>query len=142
MASASLCGSRSMRQSVGSSFLEDQPVLASSLTVIPNGIAINTPPETSPEEAAELRAELDLAPDSRVLTAMGRFVEQKGYSFLIEAFAKLQGHLQATTQLLLLGQGPLENRLRDLARSLSVESRVIFGGYRQDIPGFSGSPMS
>ncbi len=30
-------------QSVGSSFLEDQPVLVSNLTVIPNGIAINTP---------------------------------------------------------------------------------------------------
>ena len=119
--------------SVGSSFLRDQPTLQGRLTVIPNGIGFVTPPERNPEEVARLKSELKLQPSTQVIAAMGRFVEQKGYRYLIQGFSRMPPDLREGSQLLLLGEGPMEQGLKELARSLELADRVVFGGYRQDI---------
>jgi glycosyltransferase involved in cell wall biosynthesis len=111
----------------------DQPGLKGKLTVIPNGIDFDKPIDLNPVERSALRAEIGLRSDANVLVAMGRLTEQKGYSFLIQAFAELPEARQKQTQLLLMGTGPLESSLRELAESLGLSGRVIFGGYRQDV---------
>ncbi len=120
-------------ESVRSSFLLDQPSLKDKLTLIPNGIQFPVPPELNPEKVADLKDNLKLQPDSLVILAMGRLVEQKGYRYLLQAFSSLPLILQDRAQLLLLGQGPLEQELKDLSRALGLSERVVFGGYRQDI---------
>lgn len=120
--------------SVGASFLAAQPGLKDRLIVISNGIAFELPAGLKLPEKEILLHELGLDSDSIILSAMGRFVEQKGYGFLIQAFAELPVDLRERSQLLLLGHGPLEGGLSRLAEKLGVADRVIFGGYRQDIP--------
>lgn len=120
--------------SVGSSFVVAQPGLEEKLIVIPNGIAFDKPGDLERREQESLRDDLGLDPDSLLLAAMGRFVEEKGYSFLIQAFSRLPADVRAQSQLLLLGQGPLEKALTGLGQTLGVADRVIFGGYRQDVP--------
>ena len=120
--------------SVGSSFVAAQPGLEEKLIVIPNGIAFDKPVDLERREQESLRDDLGLDPDSLLLAAMGRFVEEKGYNFLIQAFSRLPADVRAQSQLLLLGQGPLEDSLNRLAQKLGVADRVIFGGYRQDVP--------
>lgn len=51
----------------------------------------------------------------------GRLVEEKGLLTLVKAFARLPD----TTRLLMLGNGPLKDRILATARSLSIAERVV-----------------
>ncbi|MFA6304934.1 MAG: glycosyltransferase family 4 protein [Patescibacteria group bacterium] len=53
----------------------------------------------------------------------GRFTKLKNLSRLISAFAKLQ---DINYQLLLIGEGPEENKLKQEVKELKLENRVIF----------------
>lgn len=119
--------------SVMRSFVEDQPSLAQKIEVIPNGIEFEEQGRLSPEEESELRTELGIEPQTLIFIAMGRFVKQKGYKYLIQAFSQLPEPLKNRSQLLLLGQGPLESELKSLTSSLRVSRTVLFPGYRQDV---------
>ena len=62
-----------------------------------------------------------------VLT-VARLDEQKGHHYLLEAVAQVP-----EAQFVLAGDGPLRTSLETQARSLGVEERVKFLGYRSDI---------
>jgi len=64
--------------------------------------------------------------DEFVLVAVGRLVRRKGFSFLIEAVSRLPDHVE----LRLVGDGPLDAELRELAREKGVEDRVEFLGFQ------------
>src|SRR5688572_20305894 len=67
-------------------------------------------------------------------SAVDRLVERKGLSDLIEALAILE---RGRFELEILGSGPDERRLKDLAARLGVSRKVIFAGSvcRSEIPG-------
>ncbi|MDV2583309.1 glycosyltransferase [Alkalibacillus haloalkaliphilus] len=77
----------------------------------------------------------DVAPifnqNEKVIVTAGRLVKQKDHDTLIKAFAKTNE--QVKTQLVILGEGPLEEELKSLAQKLNVEDRVHFIGF-QDNP--------
>ncbi len=58
----------------------------------------------------------------RLILSIGRFVPYKGFSSLLQALKNIDG------QLVLVGEGPLDRKLRDLARDLSLSDRVVFAG--------------
>lgn len=60
------------------------------------------------------------------LISVGRLVERKGFKYLIRALA----FLPARVQLLLVGDGPLEQELRRMARECGVQDRVAWLGYQ------------
>ena len=64
----------------------------------------------------------------RLLT-VGRLHEQKGHDLLLEAMSQLVHQQHRDIQLVICGQGPLESALRDQARRLQLENRVLFAGY-------------
>lgn len=66
-----------------------------------------------------------------VIGAVGRLTELKGHADLIEA-AALLARDGCAFKLLLVGAGPLEGELRDLASSLGVEQSVDFVGHQVD----------
>jgi glycosyltransferase involved in cell wall biosynthesis len=64
---------------------------------------------------------------------VGRLSMEKDQDALLRAFARVAArHPQA--RLTIAGKGPLEGMLRELARSLGIESRVSFPGYIADMP--------
>ena len=67
----------------------------------------------------------DGARPSRVLMA-GRFVEKKGFADGVGAFAKAMPKSAPLPELVIVGAGPEESRMRSIARSAGVESRVEF----------------
>jgi glycosyltransferase involved in cell wall biosynthesis len=72
-----------------------------------------------------------LAPENEVLiTSVSRFVPVKGIDYLIEACSMLRG----VFRLVLVGSGPEEGRLRAMAQDLHMKDRVLFLGFRLDIP--------
>jgi glycosyltransferase involved in cell wall biosynthesis len=62
-----------------------------------------------------------------VILSIGRMIEGKGQTYLVEAMKKVSDQFPDAT-LLLLGKGPLEEELKEKAKSLGVEKNIIFAG--------------
>ena len=63
---------------------------------------------------------------------VGRISPQKNHTFLIDVFSELV-KIHPDSKLLLVGQGDLEQTIRDKVNSLGLSERVIFAGIRSDV---------
>ena len=80
----------------------------------------------------EKRKELGIDDDTLVIGHVGRFVEQKNHRFLIDIFHEV--HKQKENSILLLaGQGPLMEEMKEKVKILGIEDSVKFLGQRNDI---------
>lgn len=93
---------------------------------IPNGVNIELFYPYPDKEKEELRKSNKLA-NKKVLVYSGWLVEGKGLDTLLEAF-KLVASENREAYLLLLGKGPLGDRLKDKAGSLGISDNVCFKG--------------
>jgi colanic acid/amylovoran biosynthesis glycosyltransferase len=66
-------------------------------------------------------------PDKIILLGVGRFVEKKGFRYLIEACHLLKQY-DLNFELHIIGSGPLDTELRTQAERLGLQSEVIFLG--------------
>lgn len=79
----------------------------------------------------EKRKELNIKDDTLVIGHIGRFVAQKNHDFLIDIFNEV--HKQNNNSILLLaGQGPLMDEIKDKVKRLNLEESVKFLGQRND----------
>lgn len=78
----------------------------------------------SPEEIAQAAGVLHKLPEEVVLMNTARLVEQKGHDTVIRALPDLPKNVR----LVLVGDGPDEAALKELAQSLGVGDRVMFTG--------------
>lgn len=76
---------------------------------------------------------LGLPPQAFVFGTIGRMAPTKGYSFLIEAFAKVKRQLPAA-QLIFIGDGPLRNELEQQAAKTLWADSIHFLGQRNNVP--------
>jgi 1,2-diacylglycerol 3-alpha-glucosyltransferase len=97
--------------------------LVDRFTVIPTGIDI-TPFKKA--NGAALRSEWNW-PDDKVIISVGRLAEEKNWVTLLRAFAIAQ-QAQPIIRLVLLGDGPQSEALKQLAGELGVLERVTFTG--------------
>jgi glycosyltransferase involved in cell wall biosynthesis len=68
-------------------------------------------------------------PGGRTVVAVGRLVEQKGFRFLIEAAAQIEKG-PGLDRLAIIGAGPLEGSLRELAADLALDGKLELRGAR------------
>ncbi len=80
----------------------------------------------------EIRKELNINKDTLVIGHIGRFVKQKNHDFLIDIFNEYT-KLNNNTVLLLIGQGPLEEEIKEKVNKLNLENKVKFLGQREDV---------
>ena len=80
---------------------------------------------TSPEFETKSRKELGVPPDEVVLISIGRLIRRKALSDLLLALSKLE---ERRFRLLIIGEGPEEENLRDLAQRLGISAQVDFMG--------------
>lgn len=79
------------------------------------------------------RAELGVSPDQLLVGQVGRLSSQKNQLFTERVFAQiLRTHPDAL--LVFVGDGPLHDDVRGLARDLGIERQVRFLGVRDDVP--------
>ena len=83
-----------------------------------------------PRDRPSARTELGLAPDIPIAMCAGRLDRGKGMQYAIEALSLLHDFPKAT--LVLVGDGPGQTSLEQLARERNVGDRVLFAG-RQPI---------
>ena len=81
-----------------------------------------------------LLAELGVLEGHPVVGSLGRFDPIKGYDVVLRAFAELRQTWpgDADPFLVLAGEGPEAERLRELAMALGLADRVLFPGWRSD----------
>lgn len=77
------------------------------------------------------RKELGIKDDTLVIGHLGRFVAQKNHTFLIDIFNEI--HKKNNNSILLLaGQGPLMEDIKNKVKELNLEDSVKFLGQRND----------
>lgn len=79
----------------------------------------------------EVRKELNIKDNMLVVGHIGRFVEQKNHQFLIDIFNEVHRE-NKNSILLLVGQGPLEESIKEKVEALGLKDSVIFLGQRND----------
>ena len=87
----------------------------------------------APGDRGEVRRSLGLDQTRPIIGIVSKLWEGKGHADLLRALAIL-GESGYEPQLLVVGEGPLEADLRQLARDLEISARVTFAGFREDIP--------
>ncbi|NWF71321.1 MAG: glycosyltransferase [Chloroflexi bacterium] len=94
--------------------------------------AVPVPPEPLRQKDTRLYADWGFAPSDFVVGILARLKPVKGHSYLIDAFGQLADLPHA--KLLIVGDGPLEAELKAQVAALGLQQRVVFTGFRQDIP--------
>lgn len=112
-------------------------------TLIYNGIDVESFRRTVNEQ--ELRRELGLAPDSKLIGMIGRLDKQKNPLDFIRT-ADIVARSYPDVQFLIIGDGTLRAACEQLIDELNLKDRVFLLGYRSDVarilPIFTISAMS
>lgn len=104
----------------------------STFEVIPNGVAVDSF-RFDPMAREETRRSLALDPKDLVIGHVGAFLPAKNQEFSLEVLREMLKSLPTAT-LLLVGSGPLEDKVRARASDLDLADRVRFLGTRHDVP--------
>jgi glycosyltransferase involved in cell wall biosynthesis len=89
-------------------------------------------------DKAEAKRMLGISPDAFVFGAVGRLAPTKGLRYLIEAFAKVKETVQ-WAHLVLLGDGPCRDELKQQASKTSCCDSIHFLGHKDNIEQLYGA---
>jgi glycosyltransferase involved in cell wall biosynthesis len=101
------------------------------IVTILNGVNLETL-SANGRGAEGLREELGLARGLPVVGIVGRLVPVKNHALFLRA-ARAVLDRGARAAFVVVGDGPLRESLRDLARELGLEPHVVFAGFRPDV---------
>jgi glycosyltransferase involved in cell wall biosynthesis len=101
------------------------------IDVILNAVPI--PARITERERLELRKEIAGDVRKKIVISVGRIALPKGYEDLVTAFSFLVPS-HPNLVLILIGDGPLFEEIRNLISRLSLEKNVLLLGARQDVP--------
>ena len=101
------------------------------LNVINNAIDLKKF-EFNEKTREDLREKFGIKEDTIVIGHIGRFMKQKNHDFLIDVFNELIKKNENSI-LMLIGQGPLLNDMKQKVRDLKIEDKVKFIGQVTDV---------
>jgi len=101
------------------------------IDVIPNGL--DTSRFSSPADPARTRASLGIPASAPVLGFVGRFSPEKRPEWFLEACRRVALRFPEA-RFLMVGDGPSLAEVRRRAGEASLDSKVIFTGFRDDTP--------
>lgn len=79
----------------------------------------------SNEKRHIIREELSIGENELLIGHVGRFVEQKNHEYLIEIFKEVK-KINKTAKLLLIGKGPLKEKIKEKCAKLELLDSIIF----------------
>jgi L-malate glycosyltransferase len=98
---------------------------------IHNGINLEAVKASHDRE--DVRQGLGIQADDYVIGTVGRLTPVKGHEILLRAVSSLRKTKTRNIRLLIVGDGPLISKLKDLMRELNIENQVILAGQRDDV---------
>jgi glycosyltransferase involved in cell wall biosynthesis len=116
----------------------NMPFVGNKVTLVHNGVR---EPEFSIRSEAK-KALAVMAKDrgikvlktSILIGAVGELHKNKGYEYLVQAFAQLKKEIRQSLFLLILGEGEERQSLENLARELGCKDDIAFLGFVKDAP--------
>lgn len=111
-------------------YLMSKGVAEEKITIIPNGLEDLTVCEGARQD---IRGRWGIGENETVIGTASRLVSQKGLSYLVDAFAALRA-TRSDLRLVIAGTGPTECDLRSRVAEHGLGDRVIFTGFRTDVP--------
>jgi glycosyltransferase involved in cell wall biosynthesis len=106
-------------------------IAAGKARVIHNSLPLQPPPAMREEQRGRLRESLGVADGDTLFLFCGRFERQKGVDVLLDAMARVAPEARAV--LVLCGIGELEPQLRQQARDLGIDHRLVWAGWQADV---------
>ena len=100
-------------------------------SVLPCGIDLA--PFRAPIPATSSRAALEIPADALVLGSVGRLTREKNSEFLVDVLSAVLKRAP-NAYLLLIGEGPLRDRLASKAKQGGFGERLVLPGTRSDVP--------
>lgn len=94
---------------------------------------IDLRPFAAEEDRITVRAEFGILSNAHVIGHVGRFVDVKNHTFLIDVVAEAV-KLDPDTVCLLIGDGPLRPEIQQKVQDCGLSRHVVFAGLRADIP--------
>lgn len=85
----------------------------------------------------ELKAKLGISESAKTIVVIGELNPGKRVQDIIRAVSSLNATI--SIKLIVAGEGPLYPELVELVRELELEEKVMFVGYRKDIPAILGA---
>lgn len=120
----------SLSEGVKVNLVEHYKVKPKNIKVIYNPIDIEGIQSDANNDLIPKEHEHIFKTDRKVIITAGRLVKDKDHRTLIQAFSKV--HKQLDCELVILGEGPLKDDLRNLVKKLEVEQNVHFIGFQQN----------
>jgi glycosyltransferase involved in cell wall biosynthesis len=93
--------------------------------VLPTGLPAD---RFAPGDGNRFRAQCGLPPDRPLMTYVGRVAHEKNIDFLVRVFMKVREAVPRA-MLVIAGEGPAREGLRQLVAGLKLEEDVFFAGY-------------
>jgi L-malate glycosyltransferase len=112
--------------------LEIDGVPGDRITTVHSGIDIERI-DYAEDKRAELRSEFGVAEDETVIANVAHFADHKGQIYLIEAMPEILKRYPKV-RCAIVGHGELKDELMEKCRELGIFDRMIFPGFRNDIP--------
>ena len=108
-------------------FLESQGSDPSDIAVIPNGVPLDTFRPMPKQSLVPLRERVGVQEGDRVVLFVGRLVDQKGPTCLVNAIPHVLEDVP-DARFLIVGEGPLQHKAMTLGRELGLEASLSFLG--------------
>lgn len=83
----------------------------------------------------KIRKQLNIDENTVLLGNVGRFEKQKNHCYLIDIFYEYN-KLNSNSKLLLIGNGSLEEKIKEKVQNLDLNDKVIFAGYKSNVNEF------
>ncbi len=117
------------------SMKEDAGLPRDKLVTIENGLPF---PDATERRILEARHQLGFPADRKILAVIGRFSTQKNHAGFLEALEHVRRH-HPDVLVLFIGEGELENAVREQVTARNLEGAVRFLGQRRDVPAILGA---
>lgn len=88
----------------------------------------------SDQEIKKIRSLWSVADETYLIGTVARLVPQKALHILLEGFSLYLKTASKPAKLVVVGVGTLESDLKNLAIKLGIQDKVIWAGFREDIP--------
>lgn len=105
---------------------------ASKITVIPLGLDLE-PFSKARRRRGGFRREMGISAETKLIGIVGRIFPIKNHALFIEAVARIAA-VERAARFVVVGDGALRPMIEDQARRLDIAERIVFTGWRSDLP--------
>jgi glycosyltransferase involved in cell wall biosynthesis len=104
------------------------------IVVIPNGIPVNAHDRPDIPQSSQLRQQLGIGPETRLIGSIGRLTAQKDPLAFVELVARRASRYDANSECYLMaGDGDLEPEVLRAIERAGLGDRLRFLGFRSDV---------